>query len=61
MLYPELWAIYARAFQLPELAKTTREEPDYHKLVRMRIALLQAHSIRLNDLAAVSATLQPLP
>ena len=61
VLYPELWEIYAHAFELPELAKTTREEPDYPKLVRTRIALLKENNIKLKDLAAVSANVRPLP
>lgn len=61
VLYPELWEIYAHAFTLPELAKTTREEPDYAKLVRARIALLKENNIKLKDLSAASAGVRPLP
>ncbi|MDO5639522.1 MAG: bifunctional phosphoserine phosphatase/homoserine phosphotransferase ThrH [Neisseria sp.] len=54
VLYPELWEIYAEELALPALAKTTREEPDYHKLVRERIALLGEHGIGLARLAEIS-------
>lgn len=54
VLYPELWEIYAEKLGLPQLAKTTRQEPDFSKLMEERISLLAQNGIRLAHLSAYS-------
>ena len=60
VLVPEIWIEVARRTSIPELARTTRDEPDYDRLMRSRLALLERHGLRLADLQAVIAQMQPL-
>ncbi len=61
VLTPEIWIAVAEKTGIPELRRTTREEPDYDKLMRYRLEILDRHGIRLSDIQAVIATLPPLP
>jgi phosphoserine / homoserine phosphotransferase len=61
VLIPELWPHIAHQTGIEELLITTREEPDYSKLVRQRIRLLRQHHLRLCDVRNLVSTVQPLP
>lgn len=61
VLTPEIWIAVAEKTGIPELRRTTRDEPDYDQLMRGRIRILNARGIRLSDIQAVIGTLQPLP
>lgn len=60
VLVPEIWISVAEKTSIPELRRTTRDEPDYNKLMRGRIAILEQHGLKLQDIQAVIATLHPL-
>jgi len=61
VLVPEIWIEFSRRTGIPELARTTRDEPDYDKLMRSRIDLLRRHRLRLADIQAVIADMGPMP
>lgn len=61
VLTPEIWIAVAEKTKIPELRRTTRDEPDYDKLMRYRIAILDQHGINLSDIQNVIGTLRPLP
>jgi phosphoserine/homoserine phosphotransferase len=61
VLTPEIWIAVAERTGLPELRRTTRDEPDYDKLMRGRIEILDRHGITLSRIQAVIGGLQPLP
>jgi len=61
VLTPEIWIAVAEKTRLPELRRTTRDEPDYDQLMRYRIAILDRHGIKLSDIQNVIGQLQPLP
>ena len=61
VLTPEIWIAVAGKTGIPELRRTTRDEPDYDKLMRYRIAILDQHGIKLSDIQNVIGTLRPLP
>src|SRR5271154_4731584 len=61
VLTPEIWIAVAEKTGIAELRRTTRDEPDYDKLMRYRIGIMDQHGIRLSDIQAVIGTLQPLP
>lgn len=61
VLVPEIWIAFAEASGIPELKRTTRDEPDYDKLMRWRIGILREHGLGLKEIQAVIATIQPLP
>jgi phosphoserine/homoserine phosphotransferase len=61
VLTPEIWIAVAEKTKIPELRRTTREEPDYDKLMNYRIAILDRHGIKLSHIQEVIGTLQPLP
>jgi phosphoserine/homoserine phosphotransferase len=61
VLTPEIWIAVAEKAGLPELRRTTRDEPDYDKLMRYRIGILDEHDIKLSDIQKVIGTLRPLP
>jgi phosphoserine/homoserine phosphotransferase len=61
VLTPEIWIAVAEKTGIPELRRTTRDEPDYDKLMNYRIAILDQHGIKLSDIQNVIGTLQPLP
>ena len=60
VLTPEIWIAVAEETQIPELRRTTRDEPDYDKLMRGRLALLDRHDLKLPDIQNVIGTLRPL-
>jgi phosphoserine/homoserine phosphotransferase len=59
-LVPEVWIAFADATGIPELRRTTRDEPDYDKLMRARLAILDQRGFKLKDIQDVIATLRPL-
>ena len=61
VLVPEIWIAVAEKTGIPELRRTTRDEPDYDKLMSGRLAILDRHGLKLSDIQNVIATLQPLP
>jgi len=61
VLTPEIWIAVAEKTKIPELRRTTRDEPDYDKLMRGRLALLNEHGLKLSVIQRVIGTLQPLP
>lgn len=60
VLVPEIWIAVAEKTGIPELRRTTRDEPDYDKLMRGRIKILDAHGLKLRDIRDVIATMRPL-
>lgn len=61
VLVPEIWIAVAEKTGIPDLRRTTRDEPDYDQLMRYRIGILDQHGIKLSDIQAVIGTLRPLP
>jgi phosphoserine / homoserine phosphotransferase len=61
VLAPEMWVEFASQVGIEELTLTTRDEPDYDKLMRRRLALLERHGLRLPDIQGVIERLGPLP
>ena len=61
VLTPEIWIAVAERTGLPELRRTTRDEPDYDKLMRYRLAILDRHGITLSGIQAIIGSLSPLP
>lgn len=61
VLVPEIWIAVAEKTGIPELRRTTRDEPDYDKLMRGRLEILDRHGLRLSDIQEVIGTLRPLP
>lgn len=61
VLVPEIWIAFAEATGIPELKKTTRDEPDYDKLMNYRLNILKEHNLGLKEIQEVIATLDPLP
>jgi phosphoserine / homoserine phosphotransferase len=61
VLTPEIWIAVAEKTKIHELRRTTRDEPDYDKLMRYRMEILDRHGIKLSDIQNVIGTLKPLP
>jgi phosphoserine/homoserine phosphotransferase len=61
VLIPEIWIQFAERTGIPELRRTTRDEPDYDKLMKWRIALLNERGFKLADIQDVIASMAPLP
>ena len=61
VLIPEIWITFAEATGINELRVTTREEPDYDKLMRFRIDLLKKNGLKLRDIQKVIGGMEPLP
>ena len=61
VLVPEIWIAFSEASGIPELRRTTRDEPDYDKLMRWRLGILREHGLGLNEIQRVIATIDPLP
>ena len=61
VLVPEIWIAFANATGIEELKKTTRDEPDYSKLMQYRIAILKEHGLGLKEIQDVIATIDPMP
>lgn len=60
VLVPEIWIAFAEATGIPELKKTTRDEPDYDKLMKYRIDILKEHGLGLKEIQDVIATIDPM-
>jgi len=60
VLVPEIWIAFAEATGIPELKKTTRDEPDYDKLMKYRIAILKEHGLGLKEIQDTIATIDPM-
>ena len=60
VLTPEIWIAVSEKTQIPELRRTTRDEPDYDKLMHYRLEILDRHGIKLSDIQGVIGTLRPL-
>jgi phosphoserine/homoserine phosphotransferase len=61
VLVPEIWIAFAEASGIPELRRTTRDEPDYDKLMKYRIAILKEHGLGLKEIQDTIAKIDPLP
>lgn len=61
VLVPEIWVAFAEASKIPELKKTTRDEPDYDKLMRWRLSVLKEHGLGLKEIQETIASIDPLP
>lgn len=61
VLVPEIWIAFSQVSGIPELRRTTRDEPDYAKLMAFRIATLKAHGLGLPEIQDVIAQIDPLP
>ena len=61
VLVPEIWIAFAEASGIPELRRTTRDEPDYDKLMKWRLGILKEHGLGLKEIQAVIARIDPLP
>ena len=61
VLTPEIWIAVSEKTGIKELRRTTRDEPDYDKLMRGRLAILDQHGLKLSDIQQVIGTLRPLP
>ncbi len=61
VLVPEIWIAFAEATGIPELKRTTREEPDYDKLMKYRIEILKEHGLGLKEIQDTIATIDPMP
>ena len=61
VLVPEIWIAFAEASGIPELKKTTRDEPDYDKLMKYRLDILKKNGLGLNEIQKTIAKIDPLP
>ena len=61
VLVPEIWIAFAKETNIPELERTTRDEPDYDKLMKYRIAILKGHGLGLKEIQDTIAKIDPMP
>lgn len=61
VLVPEIWIAFSKASGIPELKRTTRDEPDYNKLMTWRLGILKEHGLGLKEIQDTIATIDPLP
>lgn len=61
VLVPEIWIAFAEASGIPELKRTTRDEPDYDKLMKWRLGILKEHGLGLKEIQKTIAKIEPLP
>ena len=61
VLVPEIWIAFSRATGIEELKRTTRDEPDYDKLMKFRLAILKEHKLGLNEIKKVISGIDPFP
>ena len=61
VLVPEIWVAFAEESGIPELKKTTRDEPDYDKLMKWRLVVLKEHGLGLKEIQETIEKIQPLP
>lgn len=60
VLVPEIWIAFAQASGIPELTRTTRDEPDYDKLMRWRLGILKEHGLGLKEIITIIDKIEPL-
>ena len=60
VLVPEIWIAFAKASGIPELTRTTRDEPDYDKLMKWRLGVLKEHGLGLNEIRAIIEKIEPM-
>ena len=61
VLVPEIWIAFSKASGIPELSRTTRDEPDYDKLMRWRLGILKEHGLGLKEIQQTIENIDPLP
>ena len=61
VLVPEIWIAFSEASGIPELRRTTRDEPDYNKLMNFRIGILKEHGLGLKEIRATIEKIDPMP
>lgn len=61
VLVPEIWIAFSKASGIPELKRTTRDEPDYDKLMNWRLGILKEHGLGLKEIQETIASIDPLP
>ena len=61
VLVPEIWIAFAKASNIPELERTTRDEPDYDKLMKWRLGILKEHGLGLKEIQQTIAQIDPMP
>ena len=61
VLVPEIWIEFARESGIPELTRTTRDEPDYDKLMKWRMGVLREHGLGLKEIQETISRIDPLP
>ncbi len=61
VLVPEIWIAFAKVTGIPELERTTRDEPDYDKLMEYRLDILRQHGLGLKEIQETIATIDPMP
>ena len=61
VLVPEIWIAFAEASGIPELKRTTRDEPDYDKLMKWRLEILKEHGLGLKEIQETIAKIDPMP
>ena len=61
VLVPEIWIAFAEATGIPELKRTTRDEPDYDRLMKFRLDILKQHGLGLKEIQDTIATIDPIP
>ena len=61
VLVPEIWIAFSQVSGIPELKRTTRDEPDYDKLMKWRLGILKEHGLGLKEIQETIANIDPLP
>ena len=61
VLVPEIWIAFSEATGIPELKRTTRDEPDYDKLMNFRLNILKEHGLGLKEIQETIAKIDPIP
>ena len=61
VLVPEIWIAFAEETGIPELKRTTRDEPDYDKLMKYRLNILKEHGLGLKEIQETIAKIDPIP
>ena len=61
VIYPEIWIAFSKETGIPDLSKTTRDEPDYDKLMRYRLDILKEHNLGLTEIQDTISKIDPMP
>ena len=61
VLVPEIWIAFSQASGIPELKRTTRDEPDYNKLMNWRLGILKEHGLGIREIRQTIETIDPMP